>query len=209
MTVGDPESVPAAVKTQFEAFNKEFDAVRVKFGVPQTAPGGGRGGQGGGGAATAAAAGGRGGAAPAGAAQAAPAAATPVPATENVVQPPATRAFTAMPVPTLAAENIQEAPHMNEVPLPIPLDPAMQKVVDQARDDLAAKLAVDAASIELVGVSTVTWPDGSLGCPQPGMMYTQVLVDGLLIRFKAGGQVYEYHGGGSRTPFLCKNPLGK
>jgi len=36
------------VKTQFEALNKEFDAVRVKFGVPVVAAGG-RGGGGGGG----------------------------------------------------------------------------------------------------------------------------------------------------------------
>jgi len=63
--VKDSTTVPAAAKTQFEAFNKEFEAIRVKFGVPQ-APGGG-GGRGGGGAAAAAgapaaAAGGRGGA---------------------------------------------------------------------------------------------------------------------------------------------------
>jgi hypothetical protein len=44
-------NVPAAVKTQFETVNKEFDAVRVKFGVPPPPPqaGGGRGGGGGGG----------------------------------------------------------------------------------------------------------------------------------------------------------------
>ncbi len=71
--VKDSQNVPAAVKTQFEAFNKDFDAIRTKFGVPQAAPGGGRGGAGGG-AGASAAAGGRG-AAPAGAAQAPPGAA--------------------------------------------------------------------------------------------------------------------------------------
>ena len=49
--------VPANVKAQFDAFQKEFDAVRVKFGVPAQAAGGGRGGGGAGG-------GGRGGGAP-------------------------------------------------------------------------------------------------------------------------------------------------
>jgi photosystem II stability/assembly factor-like uncharacterized protein len=43
----DMNNVPAAVKSQFDAFNKELDAVRVKFGVPLGA--GGRGGGGGGG----------------------------------------------------------------------------------------------------------------------------------------------------------------
>ena len=53
--VRDGANVPAATKTEFDAFMKEFDALRVKFGVPTTpdslAPGGrgggGRGGRGG------------------------------------------------------------------------------------------------------------------------------------------------------------------
>jgi hypothetical protein len=54
-TVGEKSDIPANVKTQFESLNKEFDAIRKKFGVPTNAAAGGRGGGGGGG-------GGRGGA---------------------------------------------------------------------------------------------------------------------------------------------------
>jgi hypothetical protein len=48
--IGGMANVPAAVKPQFDAANKEFDAIRVKFGVPppQGGGGGGRGGGGGG-----------------------------------------------------------------------------------------------------------------------------------------------------------------
>jgi hypothetical protein len=47
--VGENSSIPANVKSQFEALNKEFDAARKKFGVPlNTAPAAGRGGGGGG-----------------------------------------------------------------------------------------------------------------------------------------------------------------
>jgi hypothetical protein len=43
-------SAPAAAKTQFEGLNKDYEALRVKFGVPTPAPGaGGFGGGGGGG----------------------------------------------------------------------------------------------------------------------------------------------------------------
>jgi hypothetical protein len=42
-------NVPADVKSRFEAFNKDYDSLRVKFGVPIGAGGGGRGGGGGGG----------------------------------------------------------------------------------------------------------------------------------------------------------------
>ena len=41
--------IPANVKAQFESLNKEFDAIRKKFGVPIAAAAGGRGGGGGGG----------------------------------------------------------------------------------------------------------------------------------------------------------------
>jgi photosystem II stability/assembly factor-like uncharacterized protein len=51
--IGGMSNVPAAVKTQFDAATKEFDGIRVKFGVPPTlggaAPGGGGGGGGRGG----------------------------------------------------------------------------------------------------------------------------------------------------------------
>jgi hypothetical protein len=48
--IGAASNVPSAVKAQFDMLNKDFDAVRVKFGVPQGAGGGGgRGGGGGGG----------------------------------------------------------------------------------------------------------------------------------------------------------------
>ncbi len=93
---------------------------------------------------------------------------------------------------------------MNEIPVPTPLNPQMQALVDQAKADLAKRLSISSAQVELVSISYVTWPDSSLGCPQPGMAYTQVTVDGTLIRLKAGGQTYEYHGGGSKLPFLCQ-----
>jgi photosystem II stability/assembly factor-like uncharacterized protein len=82
--VKDSAAVPAAVKTQFEAFNKDFDAIRVKFNVPPTALGGGRGGGAGRGAAAGAP-----GAAPAAAAAANPGAES----MGGAATPPAQAAF--------------------------------------------------------------------------------------------------------------------
>lgn len=36
------------------------------------------------------------------------------------------------------------------------------------------------------------------------MVYAQVLQEGLLIVLRANQQLYEYHSGGDRPPFLCK-----
>jgi hypothetical protein len=85
-----------------------------------------------------------------------------------------------------------------------PLDPALQAQVDLARADLARRQSVAIDAIELVEVRTVIWPDGGLGCPRPGMVYLQVLVDGLLIRLRLGGQAFDYHGDGIKPPFLCE-----
>lgn len=74
--------------------------------------------------------------------------------------------------------------------------------------DLAARLEIAPAEVEVLRVEEVTWRDGSLGCPQPGMFYTQALVDGARIVLSARGRRYEYHQGGRRAPFLCEHPAG-
>lgn len=83
---------------------------------------------------------------------------------------------------------------------------ANSRPVQLAIADLAARLAVTAATIEIVEARPVVWPDGSLGCPQPGMMYPQVQVEGIVIRLRVAGEEYQYHGGGRREPFLCETP---
>jgi hypothetical protein len=78
--------------------------------------------------------------------------------------------------------------------------------VDAARADLAQRLGAEPASIELVSVREVTWRDGSLGCPKPGMSYKQVLVNGSQIVLRHDGVDYHYHAGGARGPFYCPDP---
>ena len=69
-------------------------------------------------------------------------------------------------------------------------------IVQTAKKDLAQRLGVREQAIELVGqVEEVTWPDASLGCPEPGMMYAQVLIPGYRFKLQSGGKVYEYHAG--------------
>jgi len=80
--------------------------------------------------------------------------------------------------------------------------------VEIAKADLARRRAVAPDTIQIIEVRDVTWPDRGLGCPQPGMAYNQVQVDGLLIRLESGGQIFEYHSGGSKAPFLCEQPVG-
>jgi hypothetical protein len=76
-------------------------------------------------------------------------------------------------------------------------------MVDLAIDDLADNLAVDVSIITVVLVEEVAWGDASLGCPQPGMSYAQVVTDGLRIVLEADGLLHDYRSGGLSDPVLC------
>lgn len=82
--------------------------------------------------------------------------------------------------------------------------PGMEFLIEKAKEDLAQHLSIATTEIDLVEASAVTWPDASLGCPQPGMSYIQVPQDGGRIVLQVQGINYEYHNGGSRGLFLCE-----
>jgi hypothetical protein len=81
--------------------------------------------------------------------------------------------------------------------------PELAGLVGVAVDDLVKRLTADPTAITVVTVEEVVWPDGALGCPQPGRAYTQVPVDGLRILLEHDGAEFAYHSGGTTGPFLC------
>jgi hypothetical protein len=81
------------------------------------------------------------------------------------------------------------------------------KLVTIAKEDLAQRLNITPAEIEVVEVQEMTWGDTSMGCPHPEMRYKQIPQDGLLIKLRVTGKVYEYHSGGNRDPFLCEQTV--
>jgi hypothetical protein len=85
--------------------------------------------------------------------------------------------------------------------------PESSQQVTEAIQDLAGRLDVPTGDIKAISEETVTWRDGSLGCPQEGMMYTQAMVPGTLIVLRIDDAKYEYHSGGGRPPFYCENPV--
>lgn len=89
------------------------------------------------------------------------------------------------------------------------IDRGLQPFIDQARDDLADRLGVASDEITVHSAVLVIWPDSSLGCPQPGMSYTQANEDGSVIELLHDGDVYRYHTGGLRGPFICEQPTDK
>jgi hypothetical protein len=68
-----------------------------------------------------------------------------------------------------------------------------QVVADAARAFLADALEADETQVVLVSIQPVDWPDASLGCPQPDMMYAQVITPGYQVALRAGHARYELH----------------
>lgn len=87
-----------------------------------------------------------------------------------------------------------------------PSDPPSRALVAKARADLQRRLSVSAEKIVLAAFEAVVWPDASLGCPRPGMEYTQVQREGVRMRFVVNDRTYNYHAGSGREPFLCEQP---
>jgi hypothetical protein len=118
-------------------------------------------------------------------------------AEEPPVQPTPEETATAVP-------PLQEGTSLPHDVIRVPEDPNAKGYVTVAVNDLAARLDIPREQIEVVAYEPVTWNDGSLGCPQPDMMYTQALVDGYVIQLRAGGQTYTYNGATGSDPFLCE-----
>ena len=74
-------------------------------------------------------------------------------------------------------------------PLPgLPAEPASAAVAH-----LAAELGISQEDVTVLSFEAVQWSDASLGCPQPGMMYAQVITPGYRFFLEARGERYEVH----------------
>ncbi len=104
---------------------------------------------------------------------------------ESSVSPPAT------PTPA-SAERTSPLGEPATSPLETPSS-ATEKAVADAKEHLARELSIAPDGIEAVAIEPVEWPDASLGCPQPGKAYAQVVTPGYRIVLEVDGKQYELH----------------
>jgi len=89
---------------------------------------------------------------------------------------------------------------------PIPSDTGLQKLIEKAKGNLAQRLSISETEITLVKATDVIWSDSSLGCPQKGMVYADVLTSGYLIILSTNNMEYEYHSSRGTDVVYCENP---
>ncbi|HSD83513.1 MAG TPA: hypothetical protein VLG46_06630, partial [Anaerolineae bacterium] len=126
---------------------------------------------------------------------------TEVPPTISLPRLPSVTPPALTPLPLQPSEVL--TPEIN-LTTTLPVESGLQPLVDKAIADLAQRLSIDRKTIVVVNAQSVVWPDRSMGCPQPGMLYPQVLAEGFRIELHAGNRAYAYHGGQGRDPFLCE-----
>jgi hypothetical protein len=73
--------------------------------------------------------------------------------------------------------------------------------------DAESRTDIPQEEFAVVRAEAVVWNDGSLGCPQPGMMYTQALVDGYWVVLEAGSEQYDYRADQGSYFLLCEQSL--
>ncbi len=106
-------------------------------------------------------------------------------------------------IPTMSRQD-DDMPRDPSVPIPSVSD--LQPLIEQAKADLAQRLSIPASRINTLEARGVFWSDASLGCPQPGTTYTQVLTPGYLILLESGGNKFEYHANLHDPVFYCEKP---
>lgn len=120
------------------------------------------------------------------------------------------------PVPAPGPKPVRgiPTPPPTRAPSPDPVSPPttpggeLDRSVGEAIADLIRRFNVEAGSVSVLDARSVTWGDGSVGCPAPGLSYSQAEVSGSLIVLRVGDTSYRYHAAGSLSPFYCETPQG-
>ena len=114
-------------------------------------------------------------------------------------------AMTACQAATDGAEKPADTPAATGQEPAAPLGKAELPVAQLAVDALAAELGIPKERITVDSVTAVDWPDGSLGCPKPGMGYLTVITPGHRVALRADGVAYDVHEADGRA-IVCLQP---
>ena len=92
-----------------------------------------------------------------------------------------------------------QAPVHEEVPAAL---------LDKIRTAAASEAHVSAGDVKVLSAQAVNWPNGALGCPKPGVMYTQAIVPGYRVELEAGGRRFTYNASAKGAFKRCDNRFG-
>ncbi|HEX6947479.1 MAG TPA: hypothetical protein VF246_09020 [Acidimicrobiia bacterium] len=116
----------------------------------------------------------------------------PVTTTTTTTEPPGNRVSTST-VPSVTGEVPEDL-----------LRPVLQ--------DASERAGVPAGELEVTRSQATEWPDGALGCPEPGQSYIQVIIPGYWVEIEGPDDAYDYRLDAKGNFKLCETgrlPLGR
>ncbi|HEY52947.1 MAG TPA: hypothetical protein G4N94_05785 [Caldilineae bacterium] len=90
-----------------------------------------------------------------------------------------------------------------EIATSVPASKAPTAAAQAVQQVAADALNVDPESVTVLKMEEVDWPDASLGCPQPGMMYAQVITPGYKATVEVDGKTYDVHMNANGKGVIC------
>jgi hypothetical protein len=101
----------------------------------------------------------------------------------------------------LARKSLQRRPEADEASVTgeVPGD-----VMARIREHLAQRIDVPADELTVRRAEAQLWPDGAMGCPQPGMNYTAAPVEGYWIVLEHADRDYDYRVSRSGLMVMCE-----
>jgi hypothetical protein len=118
-----------------------------------------------------------------------------------------TQAETPARTPTSQSSPLSSPLRMSPLPAPSQETGTEQdKAVTAAVQALSDELKIATDEIQVVSVESVQFSDSSLGCPEEGMVYLQVITPGYQVLLRVEGETYDYRVSEQRV-VLC--PAGQ
>jgi hypothetical protein len=99
--------------------------------------------------------------------------------------------------PAVVSQQPEASPMTTDVPA---------ELLDEVLASAAERAGVEHSEVAVVVAESVTWSDGSLGCPVPGMADTQALVPGYRVVVEAGGDELHFHASERGDVRFCADP---
>jgi hypothetical protein len=107
----------------------------------------------------------------------------------------------ATPVPTVVTI---EATATTEGDMSV--NPTSSSLAEQAIALVSQTTGIPSEELAVVSTQTLEWPDSSVGCPEPGGNYLQVLTEGVKVVVEGHGKSFAVHGTSANNLFICNNP---
>jgi hypothetical protein len=117
-------------------------------------------------------------------------------------------AFAALFLEPLEALPTEREPSVTATPIPtgetsLVKGEVPQAILEAILKEVTGLAGVGRDQVVIERAESVVWSDGSLGCPEPGMAYTQALVNGYWIVVEAAGKKYDFRVGSGGSFRLC------